>query len=157
MEKVKGYEYFLKALYVPSRSGALFAEAGSRPVGWWSFIGKKRRATSLRTGGAAPKWRLRLRSEDSRIEALVVSQFTSFLTLLEVPLREEGFRFVRLDGTMSQKRWVQIIQSNAPNSPLIILLSQSRRGGAKPKQWGKKVFSQPPIVQVLPLKKMRGL
>ena len=24
-------------------------------------------------------------------------------------------------------------------------------------QWGKKVFSQPPIVQVLPLKKMRGL
>jgi hypothetical protein len=22
-------------------------------------------------------------------------------------------------------------------------------------QWGKKVFSQPPIVQVLPLKKMR--
>ncbi len=23
-------------------------------------------------------------------------------------------------------------------------------------QWGKKVFSQPPIVQVLPLKKMRG-
>ena len=24
-------------------------------------------------------------------------------------------------------------------------------------QWGKKVFSQPPIVQVLPLKNMRGL
>jgi len=24
-------------------------------------------------------------------------------------------------------------------------------------QWGEKVFSQPPIVQVLPLKKMRGL
>ena len=27
--------------------------------------------------------------------------------------------------------------------------------GAKNIQWGKKVFSQPPIVQVLPLKKMR--
>ncbi len=27
--------------------------------------------------------------------------------------------------------------------------------GARHIQWGKKVFSQPPIVQVLPLKKMR--
>jgi protocadherin-15 len=30
-------------------------------------------------------------------------------------------------------------------------------GGRVHIQWGKKVFSQPPIVQILPLKKMRGL
>ncbi len=33
-----------------------------------------------------------------------------------------------------------------------ILLTPARSTGL---QWGKKVFSQPPIVQVLPLKKMR--
>ncbi len=35
------------------------------------------------------------------------------------------------------------------------ILTQSRDTPASHIQWGKKVFSQPPIVQVLPLKKMR--
>ncbi len=37
-------------------------------------------------------------------------------------------------------------------------ISSAKVVGSNPKihiQWGKKVFSQPPIVQVLPLKKMR--
>ncbi|XP_041714879.1 helicase-like transcription factor [Coregonus clupeaformis] len=74
---------------------------------------------------------LRLRSEDDSIRSLVVSQFTRFLTLLEIPLREEGFKFVRLDGTMSQKRRAQVIQefqSDAPGSPLIMLLSLKSGG-----------------------------
>ncbi|XP_020494331.2 helicase-like transcription factor [Labrus bergylta] len=74
---------------------------------------------------------LRLRCEDSSIKSLVVSQFTRFLTILETPLREHGFSFVRLDGTMSQKKRTQVIrefQSSAADSPSIILLSLKAGG-----------------------------
>ncbi|XP_070776033.1 helicase-like transcription factor [Enoplosus armatus] len=74
---------------------------------------------------------LRLRCEDSSIKCLVVSQFTRFLTILESPLREHGFSFVRLDGTMSQKKRTQVIQefqSSAADSPAIMLLSLKAGG-----------------------------
>ncbi|XP_056248921.1 helicase-like transcription factor [Seriola aureovittata] len=74
---------------------------------------------------------LRLRGEDSTIKCLVVSQFTRFLTKLETPLKEHGFGFVRLDGTMSQKRRSQVIQefqSSAADSPTIMLLSLKAGG-----------------------------
>ncbi|KAM3595017.1 uncharacterized protein V6R79_017166 [Siganus canaliculatus] len=74
---------------------------------------------------------LRLRCEDSSIKCLVVSQFTRFLTILETPLREHGFSFVRLDGTLSQKRRTQVIQefqSSATHSPSIMLLSLKAGG-----------------------------
>ncbi|XP_054894909.1 helicase-like transcription factor [Poeciliopsis prolifica] len=74
---------------------------------------------------------LRLRSEDDNVKCLVVSQFTRFLTVLQTPLREHGFSFVRLDGTMSQKKRTQIIQefqSSAADSPKILLLSLKAGG-----------------------------
>ncbi|KAM7403382.1 hypothetical protein PAMA_004028 [Pampus argenteus] len=74
---------------------------------------------------------LRLRCEDSSIKCLVVSQFTRFLNILETPLREHGFSFVRLDGTMSQKKRAQVIQefqSSAADSPAIMLLSLKAGG-----------------------------
>uniref|UniRef100_UPI0037E857EC helicase-like transcription factor n=1 Tax=Semicossyphus pulcher TaxID=241346 RepID=UPI0037E857EC len=74
---------------------------------------------------------LRLRCEDGSIKCLVVSQFTRFLTILETPLREHGFSFVRLDGTMSQKKRTQVIQefqSSAADSPSIMLLSLKAGG-----------------------------
>uniref|UniRef100_A0A669DNC5 Helicase like transcription factor n=1 Tax=Oreochromis niloticus TaxID=8128 RepID=A0A669DNC5_ORENI len=74
---------------------------------------------------------LRLRSKDSSIKCLVVSQFTRFLTILETPLREHGFSFVRLDGTMTQKKRTQVIQefqSSAADSPTIMLLSLKAGG-----------------------------
>ena len=43
----------------------------------------------------------------------------------------------------------------ACQSPAIRLGWRSKRGSCVNIQWGKKVFSHPPIVQVLPLKKMR--
>ncbi|KAM3870955.1 helicase-like transcription factor [Diretmus argenteus] len=73
----------------------------------------------------------RLRDEDSSIKCLVVSQFTRFLNILETPLREHGFSFVRLDGSMTQKRRAQVIQefqSPAPDSPVIMLLSLKSGG-----------------------------
>ncbi|KAI3367556.1 hypothetical protein L3Q82_026400 [Scortum barcoo] len=74
---------------------------------------------------------LRLRCEDSSIKCMVVSQFTRFLTILETPLREHGFSFVRFDGTMSQKKRTQVIQtfqSSAADSPTIMLLSLKAGG-----------------------------
>ncbi|KAM9708224.1 helicase-like transcription factor [Menidia menidia] len=74
---------------------------------------------------------LRLRSDDSTIKCLIVSQFTRFLTILETPLREHGFSFVRLDGTMSQKKRTQVIQefqSSAVDGPTIMLLSLKAGG-----------------------------
>ncbi|XP_007564589.1 helicase-like transcription factor isoform X1 [Poecilia formosa] len=74
---------------------------------------------------------LRLRSEDVGLKCLVVSQFTRFLTVLQTPLREHGFSFVRLDGTMSQKKRTQIIQefqSSAADSPRVMLLSLKAGG-----------------------------
>ncbi|XP_041828646.1 helicase-like transcription factor isoform X2 [Melanotaenia boesemani] len=74
---------------------------------------------------------LRLRSEDSSIKCLVISQFTRFLTILETPLREHGFSFVRLDGSMNQKKRTQVIQefqSSAEDSPVIMLLSLKAGG-----------------------------
>nr|XP_019963813.1 PREDICTED: helicase-like transcription factor [Paralichthys olivaceus] len=74
---------------------------------------------------------LRLRSEDGSVKSLVVSQFTRFLTILETPLREHGFTFVRFDGTMSQKRRTQVIrefQSSVADGPAIMLLSLKAGG-----------------------------
>lgn len=45
------------------------------------------------------------REKDPSLKSLVVTQFTSFLDVLQKPLREEGFHFVRLDGTMSQGKF----------------------------------------------------
>uniref|UniRef100_A0A3B4ASI4 Uncharacterized protein n=1 Tax=Periophthalmus magnuspinnatus TaxID=409849 RepID=A0A3B4ASI4_9GOBI len=95
------------------------------------------------TGGNTKQWRtsskvqalmgnlLRLRLNDQSIKCLVVSQFTRFLTVLETPLREEGFSFVRLDGTMTQKRRAQVIQdfqSSSSDGPSIMLLSLKAGG-----------------------------
>ena len=74
---------------------------------------------------------LKARAEDSRTKSIIVSQFTSLLTLLEIPLSANGFTFVRLDGKMNTKARVQAIDefsSQAPDSPTIILLSLKAGG-----------------------------
>ncbi|XP_020774681.2 LOW QUALITY PROTEIN: helicase-like transcription factor [Boleophthalmus pectinirostris] len=95
------------------------------------------------TGNSTKQWRtsskvqalmgnlLRLRLKDQSVKCLVVSQFTRFLTVLETPLREEGFSFVRLDGTMTQKKRAQVIQEfqdSSLDSPSIMLLSLKAGG-----------------------------
>ncbi|KAL7832447.1 hypothetical protein AOLI_G00299950 [Acnodon oligacanthus] len=74
---------------------------------------------------------LKLRSEDPTIKSLVVSQFTKFLNLLEVPLRDCGFSFTRLDGSMGQKARVKAVselQDTTPGSPTVMLLSLKAGG-----------------------------
>ncbi|XP_067851110.1 helicase-like transcription factor isoform X2 [Heptranchias perlo] len=74
---------------------------------------------------------IELRKQDPTVKSLVVSQFTAFLTLIETPLRQEGFAFTRLDGSMPQKRRINAIesfQSSKPDSPTIMLLSLKAGG-----------------------------
>ncbi|NP_001090145.1 helicase-like transcription factor L homeolog [Xenopus laevis] len=71
------------------------------------------------------------RRKDATIKSIVVSQFTSFLSLIEVALRESGFMFTRLDGSMTQKKRTEAIQSfQRPDaqSPTIMLLSLKAGG-----------------------------
>ncbi|KAG7263549.1 hypothetical protein CRUP_018492, partial [Coryphaenoides rupestris] len=68
-------------------------------------------------GARAEGWRT-----SSKVEALLGN-------LLRI--RERGFSFVRLDGTLSQKRRAQVIQefqSSAPGSPVVMLLSLKAGG-----------------------------
>ncbi|XP_071089025.1 helicase-like transcription factor [Haliotis cracherodii] len=72
-----------------------------------------------------------MRSEDPSQKSLVVSQFTSFLTLVETPLRELKFGFVRLDGKMSAPQRMEAVKKfsdTEPGSPTIFLISL-RAGG----------------------------
>jgi SWI/SNF-related matrix-associated actin-dependent regulator of chromatin subfamily A3 len=74
---------------------------------------------------------IELRTTDTSIKSIVISQFTSLLNLVEVPLNEEKFSYVRLDGSMSQARRAQVIDTfndSSPDSPTVILLSLKAGG-----------------------------
>ncbi|XP_043926554.1 helicase-like transcription factor [Protopterus annectens] len=74
---------------------------------------------------------IQLRKKDRTVKSLIVSQFTTFLALLERPLRESGFVFTRLVGSMTQKKRTEAInsfQSTEPGSPTIMLLSLKAGG-----------------------------
>uniref|UniRef100_A0A8C0J612 Helicase like transcription factor n=1 Tax=Chelonoidis abingdonii TaxID=106734 RepID=A0A8C0J612_CHEAB len=72
-----------------------------------------------------------LRKQNPAVKCLIVSQFTTFLSLIETPLKESGFVFTRLNGSMAQKKRVQAIQSfqdSQTGSPTIMLLSLKAGG-----------------------------
>ncbi|NXK50835.1 HLTF factor, partial [Chauna torquata] len=74
---------------------------------------------------------IELRRDNPTAKCLVVSQFTTFLSLIENPLRESGFAFTRLDGSMAQKKRVEAIQrfqSSQAGSPTVMLLSLKAGG-----------------------------
>ncbi|KAM4043571.1 helicase-like transcription factor isoform 2-T4 [Anomaloglossus baeobatrachus] len=71
------------------------------------------------------------RIKDPCVKSIVVSQFTSFLSLIETSLRATGFMFTRLDGSMTQKKRteaIQTFQSPHDDSPTIMLLSLKAGG-----------------------------
>ncbi|NXS61083.1 HLTF factor, partial [Brachypteracias leptosomus] len=74
---------------------------------------------------------IELRRDDPTAKSLVVSQFTTFLSLIENPLKESGFAFTRLDGSMAQNKRVEAIQcfqSSQAGSPTVMLLSLKAGG-----------------------------
>ncbi|PIK40620.1 putative helicase-like transcription factor [Apostichopus japonicus] len=87
------------------------------------------------------------RSKDPSIKSLVVSQFTSFLTLLQRPLREKGFSFVRLDGSMSASKRSEAMSqfaSSTDGSPTVLLLSLKAGGVGINLTAASKVFLMEP-------------
>ncbi|KAM6356497.1 helicase-like transcription factor isoform 1-T1 [Alca torda] len=74
---------------------------------------------------------IELRRDNPTAKSLVVSQFTTFLSLIENPLKESGFAFTRLDGSMAQKKRaeaIQCFQSSQAGSPTVMLLSLKAGG-----------------------------
>ncbi|KAK6186271.1 hypothetical protein SNE40_008341 [Patella caerulea] len=74
---------------------------------------------------------VKLQSEDPTIKSIIVSQFTSLLSLIEIPLKLNGFKFARLDGTMTNKKRIEnidIFMDPTPGSPTIFLLSLKAGG-----------------------------
>ncbi|NXW28009.1 HLTF factor, partial [Phaetusa simplex] len=74
---------------------------------------------------------IELRRHNPTAKCLVVSQFTTFLSLIENPLKESGFAFTRLDGSMAQKKRaeaIQCFQSSQAGSPTVMLLSLKAGG-----------------------------
>ncbi|KAK6127194.1 hypothetical protein DH2020_039078 [Rehmannia glutinosa] len=59
-------------------------------------------------------------------KSVIFSQFRKMLLLLEEPLKEAGFKVIRLDGSMNAKRRAQVIKDfgvPAPEGPTILLAS----------------------------------
>ncbi|WVQ99319.1 hypothetical protein IAU59_006451 [Kwoniella sp. CBS 9459] len=71
-----------------------------------------------------------MRQEDPEVKALVFSQFTSFLDLIESTLTKEGVRWLRFDGSMSQAQRAATIEEFGKKSkePLILLISLKAGG-----------------------------
>ncbi|XP_035693746.1 helicase-like transcription factor [Branchiostoma floridae] len=92
----------------------------------------------------------RVRQEDSSVKSLVVSQFTSFLNIMEYPLREAGFRFVRLDGSMTQQKRTDAIarfHDDGPDSPNVMLLSLKAGGIGLNLKAASRVFLLDPDIK----------
>lgn len=52
----------------------------------------------------------RLRDQNPCFRAVIFSQFTSFLDLIQVVLRRDGFAFYRFDGEMSVKKKAEAVE-----------------------------------------------
>ncbi|XP_012638282.1 helicase-like transcription factor isoform X2 [Microcebus murinus] len=88
-----------------------------------------------------------LRKKNPNTKSLVVSQFTTFLSLIETPLKASGFVFTRLDGSMAQKERVESIQcfqNTEVGSPTIMLLSLKAGGVGLNLSAASRVFLMDP-------------
>lgn len=72
----------------------------------------------------------RLRDQDPLFRAVVFSQFTSFLDLIQVALQRDGFDQYRFDGTMDvKKRSTMISEFKEPSqSPKVMIISLKAGG-----------------------------
>lgn len=69
--------------------------------------------------------------KDPLSKSVVFSQFRKMLLLLEKPLKEAGFKILRLDGSMTAKKRLDVIQQFAhvgPDAPTVLLASLKAAG-----------------------------
>lgn len=70
----------------------------------------------------------KLNSEGSRV--VLFSQFTTMLDLLDDYLKEKGYKFCRLDGSIRCKNRAEIIEDfNAKDSDKFVFIVSTRAGG----------------------------
>ncbi|XP_010271899.1 PREDICTED: putative SWI/SNF-related matrix-associated actin-dependent regulator of chromatin subfamily A member 3-like 1 [Nelumbo nucifera] len=82
--------------------------------------------TTSSKASALLKLLVRSRNENPSKKSVVFSQFSKMLILLEEPLKEAGFRILRLDGSMSAKRRAQVIKEfgdQGQEAPTVLLAS----------------------------------
>lgn len=70
-----------------------------------------------------------LRRERPHIKSVVFSQFTSFMTLIEPSLAKANMRYLRLDGTLTQKARAAVLEEFKQSDKFTILLISLRAGG----------------------------
>ncbi|KAJ3128319.1 DNA helicase rad5 [Nowakowskiella sp. JEL0407] len=71
-----------------------------------------------------------IRDEGSGAKIVVFSQWTSMLDIVELVLKEHGFAFLRLDGSLTQKARDQVLKTfQAENSKIPILIASLRSSG----------------------------
>lgn len=70
-----------------------------------------------------------IRREHPRMKSVVFSQFTSFMSLIEPALNKANMRFLRLDGSTSQKMRSSILSEFRESNKFTILLISLRAGG----------------------------
>ena len=90
--------------------------------------------------------------ENPRRKHLVVSQFAQFLNLLEKPIKESGYKFVRLDGSMTMKQRTDAItrfSDKSDDSPTIMLLSLKAGGVGLNLTAATRVFLMDPVSIVI--------
>ena len=73
---------------------------------------------------------MRLKKEDPGFRAVVFSQFTSFMDLIEITLKREGFDQYRFDGSMDvKKRAAAVTEFKAPGRAPKIMVISLKAGG----------------------------
>ncbi|XVF28648.1 hypothetical protein REPUB_Repub15cG0048200 [Reevesia pubescens] len=71
----------------------------------------------------------RIQRSGSGEKSIVFSQWTSFLDLLEIPLRRRGIGFLRFDGKLVQKQRERVLKEFNETGEKMVLLMSLRAGG----------------------------
>ncbi|WCJ23977.1 DNA repair protein RAD5B [Euphorbia peplus] len=70
-----------------------------------------------------------IRSSGSGEKSIVFSQWTSFMDLLEIPLRRKGIGFLRFDGKLVQKQREKVLREFNETDEKMVLLMSLKAGG----------------------------
>ncbi|CAH2046595.1 unnamed protein product [Thlaspi arvense] len=71
----------------------------------------------------------KIKRSGSGEKSIVFSQWTSFLDLLEIPLRKRGIEFLRFDGKLAQKAREKVLKEFNETKQKTILLMSLKAGG----------------------------
>jgi len=70
-----------------------------------------------------------LRHEDPTIKSLIFSQWTSMLDIVQIPLEREGYKYLRLDGSLTQKAREVLLNKFRTDASYTLLLISLKAGG----------------------------